>query len=111
MRRSPLAAFGPTALALLSVIGAAPVSAADWIVTVGGRGAISPPYEGAPHEVFRPSLLFSARRADRPFRFAPPDDGGSAAIIESKPFELGPVLNFRHSPPGPRPLPGFLHVD
>src|SRR5258708_468505 len=97
MRRSPLTALGPTVLALLSVIGAAPASAADWIVTVGGRGAVSPPYEGAPNEVFRPSFTFSVRRADKPFRFSPPDDNGSIGLFTSRHFDFGPILQFRYN--------------
>ena len=107
MRRSPI--LGLVVLAVALCPAAAP--AADWIVTVGGRGAISPPYEGAPNEVFRPSFLFSARRADKPFRFAPPDDGGSLALIESKHFEFGPVLNFRHSRGDTGRLQGFNKID
>jgi MipA family protein len=107
MRRSPLAAFGPTTLVMLSVIGAAPASAADWIVTVGGRGAVSPPYEGAPNDVVRPSLVFNVRRADKPFRFTPPDDGGSLSLISSKHFDFGPVLNFRSGRGDTGRLQGF----
>jgi outer membrane scaffolding protein for murein synthesis (MipA/OmpV family) len=79
-------------------LGAVPVGAlaADWIVTVGGRVADGPSYEGDPHNTFRPSLIASARRADKPYRFTPPDDGGSVALLSSKHFDLGPVLWFRY---------------
>ncbi len=110
MRRFPLTALGPTTLVMLSVIGAAPASATDWIVTVGGRGAISPPYEGAPNEVFRPSLVFNVRRADKPFRFTPPDDGGSLALFSSKHFDFGPVLNFRNGRGDTGRLQGFNKI-
>jgi outer membrane scaffolding protein for murein synthesis (MipA/OmpV family) len=81
--------------------------ATDWIVTVGGRVAASPPYEGANHDNVRPSLLFSVRRADRPYRFTPPDDGGSLALFASKHFDFGPVLFFRYSRSDTGALKGF----
>jgi outer membrane scaffolding protein for murein synthesis (MipA/OmpV family) len=100
------------ALSLLLLGGAAPVSApaADWIVTVGGRAAASPPYEGADHDVLRPSFVFSARRADKPFRFSPPDDGGSLALISSKHFDFGPVLQFRSGRGDTGRLQGFEKI-
>ena len=110
MRRFPLTALGPTVLTVLLYSSAAPASATDWIVTVGGRGAISPPYEGAPNEVFRPSFVFSVRRADKPFRFTPPDDGGSLALFSSKHFDFGPVLNFRSGRGDTGRLQGFEKI-
>lgn len=90
MRRSP----GRLVVALLIAPTAA--NAADYIVTVGGRGAVSPPYEGAPNEVIRPSVVFNVRPANSIWRFTPPDDGGSFAIIATRHFDFGPVLNFRY---------------
>jgi len=110
MRRFPLAARGLITLAALYCSGAAPAAAADWIVTVGGRGAISPPYEGAPGEVVRPSLVFNVRRADKPFRFTPPDDGGALALFSSKHFDFGPVLNFRNGRGDTGRLQGFRKI-
>jgi outer membrane scaffolding protein for murein synthesis (MipA/OmpV family) len=82
----------------------------DWIVTVGARVSTSPPYEGAPGENIRPSLIFSARRADRPFRFTPPDDGGSLTLFASKHFDFGPVLNFRNGRGDTGKLVGFNKI-
>jgi outer membrane scaffolding protein for murein synthesis (MipA/OmpV family) len=76
-------------------------------VTVGGRGAASPPYEGADHDVLRPSFTFSVRRADKPFRFSPPDDNGSLALIATRHFDFGPVLQFRYSRGDTGRLQGF----
>lgn len=110
MRRFPLTALGPTVVAMLSAVGAAPASATDWIVTVGGRAAASPPYEGANHDVIRPSFTFSVRRADKPFRFSPPDDNGSVALFSSRHFDFGPVLQFRYSRGDTGRLQGFNKI-
>ncbi|HEY7853394.1 MAG TPA: MipA/OmpV family protein [Caulobacteraceae bacterium] len=100
---------GAAALPLGLMLAGAPAGAwaTDWIVTVGGRVAASPPYEGANHDNVRPSLLFSVRRADRPYRFTPPDDGGSLALFASKHFDFGPVLFFRYSRSDTGALKGF----
>jgi outer membrane protein len=78
---------------------AAPViaHATDWIVTVGGRVAASPPYEGAPNDDIRPSASFNIRRADKPYRFTPPDDGSTLALVASRYLDFGPVVRFRYS--------------
>jgi outer membrane scaffolding protein for murein synthesis (MipA/OmpV family) len=84
--------------------------ASDWIVTVGGRVADGPSYEGAPQGTIRPSFIASARRADRPYRFTPPDDGGSVALISSKHFDFGPVLWFRYGRGDTGALTGFNKI-
>src|SRR5580704_15002087 len=72
------------------------VHATEWIVTIGGRVAASPPYEGAPNDDFRPSASFNIRRADKPYRFTPPDDGSTLALIASRYIDFGPVVRFRY---------------
>lgn len=103
---------GAAALPLGVLFGLAPAcaSATDWIVTVGGRAAASPPYEGANHDNVRPSFIFNARRADRPYRFTPPDDGGSVALFASKHFDFGPVLWFRYGRGDTGALKGFNKI-
>jgi outer membrane scaffolding protein for murein synthesis (MipA/OmpV family) len=91
----------------------APVAAragSDWVVTVGGGASAGPPYEGAPNDNVRPFLIFNARRADQPYRFTPPDDGGSLALFASKHFDFGPVLNFRDGRGDTGKLTGFQPI-
>ncbi|MEO8926957.1 MAG: MipA/OmpV family protein [Caulobacteraceae bacterium] len=71
--------------------------AEGWIVTVGGRIAAYPPYEGAGHDVFVPSPMLSVRRADSPDRFEPPDGGSSLALISNRYVVAGPLVRFRLS--------------
>lgn len=104
MHRSPAALT--SALAIVAIVPGG-ASATDYIVTVGGRGAVNPPYEGAPNEVVRPSVVFSIRRADAPWRFTPPDDGGAFALFAGRHFDLGPVLKFRYSRGNTGRLTGF----
>jgi outer membrane scaffolding protein for murein synthesis (MipA/OmpV family) len=85
--------------------------ATGWIVTIGGRAAASPPYEGAPNDDIRPSVSFSVRRADRPYRFTPPDDGSSIALIASKYLDFGPVVRFRYDRDDTGRLRGFDKID
>jgi outer membrane scaffolding protein for murein synthesis (MipA/OmpV family) len=91
------------------MLGSAPAGAmaSDWIVTVGGRIADGPSYEGDPHNTIRPSLIAGARRADKPYRFTPPDDGGSVALFSTKHFDFGPVLWFRFGRGDAGALKGF----
>jgi len=82
----------------------------DWIVTVGAGGSAGPPYEGAPNTQLRPTFSFSARRADTPYRFTPPDDGGSVSLFTSKYFDFGPVLNIRSARGDTGRLAGFQKI-
>ncbi|MGH7024755.1 MAG: MipA/OmpV family protein [Caulobacteraceae bacterium] len=107
MGRASSAAVGLILAALCLGAGPALAQQGDWIVTVGAGASASPPYEGAPNDTLRPSILFSARRADKPYRFTPPDDGGSLALFSSKHFDLGPVLNFRNGRGDAGKLVGF----
>ena len=93
MRLRTLAACGAVAM------GFAPgVSLADgWIVTLGARMTAQPPYEGAGHDVLAPSPKFTLRRADSLYRFTPPDDGSSLALINNRYIDIGPVVRFRYA--------------
>ena len=68
-----------------------------WIVTIGGRVAASPPYEGADHESIRPSPTFNLRRADSPERFEPPDGGTTFALFSTRYIAAGPMARFRYA--------------
>ena len=81
--------------------------ATEWIVTIGGRVAASPPYEGAPNDDIRPSGSFSVRRADKPYRFTPPDDGSTLALVASRYIDFGPVVRFRYDRGDTGNLQGF----
>ncbi len=87
-----LIAAGVVALGLTPGVG----MAEGWIVTVGGRMTATPPYEGAGHDVFVPSPVFSLRRADSLYRFTPPDDGSSLSLLSSRFIDFGPVVRFRY---------------
>ncbi len=70
--------------------------ATDWIVTVGGGAGVSPPYEGAGHDILQPLLTFNLHRADAPYRFLPPDGGSTIALISTRHFVFGPIVRFRY---------------
>ncbi len=84
-------------VAVASALAAGSAWAGGWIVTVGGRVAAYPPYEGAGHDVFVPSPKLSIRRADSPDRFEPPDGGSSLALIDNRYIVAGPLVRFRLS--------------
>lgn len=105
--------FPGVRLAALAIAAAAggQADAADWIVTVGGRVAASPPYEGAPNDDIRPSGSFNIRRADKPYRFTPPDGGNSIALLATKYIVAGPVVRFRYERDDKGKLVGFPKID
>jgi outer membrane scaffolding protein for murein synthesis (MipA/OmpV family) len=84
--------------------------AADWIVTVGGRLSVGPPYEGADHDVIAPTPSFSVRRADRPYRFTPPDGGSTVALISTRLLDAGPMVRFRYDRGDSGKLEGFRRI-
>ena len=96
---------------IFGVAAAGQAGAVDWIVTVGGRVAASPPYEGAPNDNIRPSASFNIRRADRPYRFTPPDGGSSIAVLATKYIVAGPVVRFRYDRGDGGKLVGFPKID
>ena len=108
---SARAGAGFVALLLALAVGG-PVCAqqGDWIVTVGAGASAGPPYEGAPDTQIRPTLSFSARRANTPYRFTPPDDGGTLTLFTSKHFDFGPVLNIRDGRDDTGKLVGFQKI-
>jgi outer membrane protein len=90
LRRAGLASCVAVVLAPLSS------HATNWIVTVGGGVGVSPPYEGAGHDVAQPLLTFNLRRANVPYRFVPPDGGSTISLISKRHFVLGPIVRFRY---------------
>jgi outer membrane protein len=65
-----------------------------WVVQVGAKASVSPPYEGADHFVTRPSPTLSITRADKPYRFTPLDGGTTLSLIDSKYIVFGPMVRF-----------------
>ncbi len=84
-------------LVFFGLAGGAAHAEGGWIVTIGGRLAVTPPYEGAGHDVLAPSPTFNIRRADSPYRFSPPDDSSSIALLSSKYISFGPAVKFRYA--------------
>ncbi|HTI66924.1 MAG TPA: MipA/OmpV family protein [Caulobacteraceae bacterium] len=79
-----------------SLLAAGAAQAKAWVVTIGGRLNTAPPYEGADHNINRPSPTLSVRPADRPYRFTPPDGGTTFALIDTDHFTFGPMARFRY---------------
>ncbi len=67
--------------------------APDWLVTVQFGPGLSPAYPGS--SAYRPVPVpgLGVRRSDEPERFAAPDDGFGAPILDTAGFRLGPVAN------------------
>ena len=85
--------------------------AEQWIVTVGGAVGADPPYEGAGHLDIEPSATFNVRRADKPYRFTPPDDGSNFALLSNRYIEFGPMFRVREERGDTGHLEGFNKVD
>jgi outer membrane scaffolding protein for murein synthesis (MipA/OmpV family) len=100
-----------SAAAALSLLSLAPARAADWIATVGARVTTAPPYEGADHEVVRPWPTFSLRRAERPYRFTPPDGGTTFAVVDTDHFVFGPMVRFQYQRKPQGELKGLQKID
>ena len=83
-------------LAIVAPLAPLSAQATNWIVTVGGGAGVSPPYEGAGHDILQPLLTFNIHRADAPYRFLPPDGGSTIALISSRYFVFGPIVRFRY---------------
>ncbi len=92
MNRSLVAAAG---IAAVFVLAAPLVRAEGYIVTIGGGLSAYPPYEGAGHDVFTPVGVLGLRRADKLYRFTPPDGGTSLGLISTRYVVFGPVVRFR----------------
>jgi outer membrane scaffolding protein for murein synthesis (MipA/OmpV family) len=103
MGRGKIAMIGCAAFVL------APLSshAEGWVVTVGGRVGVGPPYEGANHEVIVPSATFNLRRPDTPYRFTPPDGGSTVALFSNRYIDVGPMVRFRLARSDTGKLAGF----
>jgi len=84
--------------------------AEGWIVTVGARLSASPPYEGAGHDIFVPTPTFSLRHANSLYRFNPPDDGSSLALVHNRYIDFGPVARFRYARGNSGELAGLSRI-
>ena len=84
--------------------------AEDWIVTVGARAGMVPPYEGANHDVFSGSPNISIRHADRPRRFTPPDGGNTIAVVSTRRIDFGPMVRTRYARGDTGELQGFAKI-
>jgi outer membrane protein len=80
----------------LSLAATAAHAEGGWIVSVGAKASVSPPYEGADHFVTRPTPTLSVTPADKPYRFTPPDGGTTFALIDSKYVVFGPMARFQY---------------
>jgi outer membrane scaffolding protein for murein synthesis (MipA/OmpV family) len=97
--------------AALSLSAGAAHADGGWIVSVGAKGSVSPPYEGADHLVTRPSPTLSITRADKPYRFTPLDSGTTFALFDSKYVVFGPMVRFMYGRGDKREFQGFKKVD
>ncbi len=97
--------------ALVPFVSWGPAQAQGWIVTIGGRVAANPPYEGADHDIIAPSPSFSLRRAGSPYRFEPPDGGTTLALLSTRWITLGPMARFRYARGDSGKLTGMDKID
>jgi outer membrane scaffolding protein for murein synthesis (MipA/OmpV family) len=98
-------------LCLLSATAAQAADWGDWVATAGARVTTAPPYEGADHEVVRPWPTFSLRRADRPYRFTPPDGGTTFAVVDTEHFVFGPMARVQYQRKPQGELRGLQKID
>jgi outer membrane scaffolding protein for murein synthesis (MipA/OmpV family) len=84
------------ASSIVVVLAPAASRATSWIVTVGGGAGVSPPYEGAGHDIVQPILTFNLRRANVPYRFVPPDGGSTISLFSRRHLVFGPIVRFRY---------------
>lgn len=73
----------------------APTPASGWIVTIKGNAVTGPRWDGADENGFMAYPSVSFRRAGTQPKWASPDDGIGFALVESGPFEFGPVARIR----------------
>lgn len=67
-----------------------------WVTTVGARLRVKPPYEGADRYIVSPHPTLTIRRANRPYRFVPPDGGSTIGLLDRDWITAGPVLRLRY---------------
>lgn len=92
------------------LLASGPVQAKDYIVTLGARVSTAPPYEGADHNKILPSPTLNVRRADRPYRFTPPDGGTTFALFDTTHFVFGPMARFRYARKSEGDLAGLKDI-
>ena len=102
--------FVATGAFVLGLCGGA-AHATDWTVTLGVQGNVSPPFEGAGHYVTVPSGVLRLQHADKPYRFSPPDDPSSLALISTRYLVAGPAVRFRYARGDSGVLSGLQHID
>jgi outer membrane protein len=84
--------------------------AEEYIVTLGARVTTAAPYEGADSNRVLPSPTLSVRRADRPYRFTPPDGGTTFALFDTTHFVFGPMARFRYARKAEGALAGLKDI-
>lgn len=77
-----------------AALAAGPARAADYVVTVGAWGQLTTPYEGAGRLKLAPAPTLDIRPVGAPERATAPDDGLSLAVLGSRWFSVGPVVEF-----------------
>jgi outer membrane protein len=85
--------------------------AENWIVTIGGRGTIAPPYEGADRVVLRGAPSINIRRPGTPFRYVPPDGGFRVGLLSNRWLSVGPMFRLQESRDHRGKLQGLQKVD
>ncbi|CAN7225849.1 MipA/OmpV family protein [Phenylobacterium sp. LjRoot219] len=85
--------------------------AEPWVVTVGGRAAAGPAWEGSDETKLNASPRITIGRISPYRRFNPPDPGATFAVIDTQYVTLGPVLTFRRSRKDKDELTGLRKVD
>lgn len=99
------------AAAVAALAGADAASAEPWVVTVGGRVAGSPEWEGSDDTKLGVTPTFSVGRISPYRRFTPPDPGATIGIIDTEFVTFGPVVVFRGSRKADDELTGLDKVD
>jgi outer membrane protein len=82
-------------------------NSSDWVVTLGGWGAISPDYSGSKHYEFGGIPIFDIHRGMEWLRL--PKDGIDYEIFETSNFRAGPVADIRWGI-GTTPDRGFKEI-
>ena len=95
----------------LSLAATAAHADGGWIVSLGAKASVSPPYEGADHFVTRPTPTFSVTPADKPYRFTPLDSGTTFALVDSRYVVFGPMARFLYGRGDSGQLQGLKKVD
>ena len=96
---------------VLCMVAASAAHAQGWIVTLGAQVESAPPYEGAGHNTILPLPVIRLRHPGQAYRFTPPDDGLSLALINSDFVSVGPVGRFQSARESKGSLAGLEKID